>query len=290
MIVDINSKIIMSDKYSINFDDILNELKPFPNDIVYLGGSLIEGTISVYSEGMGNCYSDIDVFIIREKSEFDKTEAVYSSATRKTYFVDSLLNGADIEVYSSEFVYSLKNVLNRHKISADVRIANVFENVKGVENDLFLINTFLNRLYYSICIYNHETYSSLKSGMSFRKFLKIKDAELTASIENLIPDVKGNLEVGQIDVALYCMREAYLKMMNFILVSEDIFVDRTKWIPLKFKNLCNEKSRYSYLWDEYLQLFRLGTESEKECYAVVESNMATVKKAMEDVLMKGLAL
>lgn len=46
--------------------DILEILNYKKEDIIFLGGSLIEGSINKFSKGMGNKLSDIDVFILSD--------------------------------------------------------------------------------------------------------------------------------------------------------------------------------------------------------------------------------
>ena len=50
---------------SLDTETIMQRLNAGADDIVYIGGSLVDGTVNPLSEGMGNESSDVDVFVIR---------------------------------------------------------------------------------------------------------------------------------------------------------------------------------------------------------------------------------
>lgn len=63
---------------TIDFKILRKRLNLFPDDIAYLGGSLIDGEVNKYSKGLGNKYSDLDIFIIRESSKFQDSDSTYA--------------------------------------------------------------------------------------------------------------------------------------------------------------------------------------------------------------------
>ena len=50
---------------SLDTETIMPRLNAGADDIVYIGGSLVDGTVNPLSEGMGNESSDVDVFVIK---------------------------------------------------------------------------------------------------------------------------------------------------------------------------------------------------------------------------------
>ena len=58
---------------SLDTETIMQRLNAGADDIVYIGGSLVDGTVNPLSEGMGNESSDVDVFVMGDdwKGQFD---------------------------------------------------------------------------------------------------------------------------------------------------------------------------------------------------------------------------
>lgn len=275
---------------TISFAEIVGVIQPLANDVVYLGGSIIEGGVDKYSMGMGNNYSDIDVFIIRDHNDFTSTEAVYNESSRKTYFVDGVLNGLDIEVYDFNFVSFLTAALKEYKPQADMRNKNSVKTLLPVGYNIDFLSTFLNRLMNSVCIFNNKSYESIKSKIDFNKYCTIKRDSLLVFLDNAYPDVEGNIEAGQNDVALYCMREIFLMLVGAVLANEGILFDRTKWLPVKLKNYTNLTGKYKQLWLNYLLLFKADLHSKDSCTSIIKDAMEFCKGVTEDILLGDLKL
>jgi hypothetical protein len=291
MIVDkYNRRIVINGNTQITFKEIIDEIKPYSDDIMYLGGSLIEGAVDKYSEGMGNRFSDLDVFIIREHTKFDDTNAEYIEHVRKIYFSDNLLIGLDIEVYDAQFVESLVTVLNTLEITANIRSENTFVGKLPIGSDFLLVNTFLDRLLYSVCIWNNSAFDKLISDIRFTHFLSLKVHNLVTKMDGVFPDVLGNAEIGQLDVALFCMRELYISLMETILADENIFVDRAKWVPLKFRNFVRVTKKYKNIYDHYLLLFFSELRDKAECQKVIQTTVVVSKQVIEEILLGGVTL
>lgn len=83
----IRSNSIYVRDFEIKYSDIISKLSLHNNDIAYISGSLVEGVLDEFGKGMGNQYSDIDVFIIREHSLFVETESIYCDQYKKQHLL-----------------------------------------------------------------------------------------------------------------------------------------------------------------------------------------------------------
>lgn len=290
MKIDIINNTISHKNEVYSFDDILRELHPLKDDIVYLAGSIIEGAIAPCAEKMGNDLSDIDVFIIRKHSDYETTTSEYAEKMKKIYFLNNVLNGLDVEVFDYDYVEWLSNIVDDSMITPNERTSTLFSS-KGEENSSFTkINAFLCRLKYSICIYNYEKYNEIVQNINFNHFSSLYIHHLVTRVDNILPDIYGNIEVQQYDVALYCMREVFIYIMRIILLREGVFVDRPKWIPLKFKNMVKVKTGYLKVWNVYSDLFIKDISDGKTCEVVLHEGLECAKQEIEYILLGGISL
>ena len=81
---------------TIDLNILRERLNLFSDDVAYIGGSLIDGQINKYSEGLGNKYSDLDIFIIRESSKFKDSDSTYAGKFKKIDFLELPDYGIDI--------------------------------------------------------------------------------------------------------------------------------------------------------------------------------------------------
>lgn len=291
MRIDLDQRMIQfSESLWIGFEEILDSIQTMDEDIVYIGGSLVEGQLNPLSSGMGNIFSDVDVFIIREHSDFLKTDCVYDNNVRKAFFREIKQRGFDIEVYDKAFVIALMEALERIQLDPQERIYNIFSKYLPKECNFELLNTFLCRLYNSICIKGKGPYRELRNNIRYRKFLDLMANNTIVSVDNIYDDVQGNIEAGQLDVALYCARRIVLNVMFVVLMKEGIFTDREKWIPLKFQNLCLAKDTFTELYEAYRNLFRGELFHDGKCKKVIVEAMSVSKQIIETVLMEELQL
>jgi len=286
-IIELSAEGIKKAEELISYEELIQIIQPFKTDIIYLGGSLIEGQIESLSMGMGNELSDLDIYIIREHNNFVNTDFVYNQSVKKTYFINNVLGGIDVEVFDRDFINNLNEILLNKKINPSERCGNFFSDGLADGGSYRLINSFLNRLKYSICLYNEDGYNELKSQINFNRFLEIKKANQLVIIDNIFPDIIGNIRLNQLDVALYCSRELFLEALEYILANEKIFVDRKKWVVLKFRNLVEQEKMYTTLWHEYGCLFLSELSSFKKMELVINSAINTIKDTLEDSLFTG---
>lgn len=93
----------------------------------------------------------------------------------------------------------------------------------------------------------------------------------------------GNLENKQYDVALLCMREAMYEAMQLALVASDVFVDRVKWVPLKFLNYCAHDLRFEELKNAYVMLCKSDLRSNDYCGEMVSNAIMVVQRTIEQI-------
>jgi len=291
MFLEVNdSQLLFEGKVKITFDDILNGIDKEEDDIIYLAGSLVEGFVNKYAKGMGNLYSDIDVFIIREKDKFENAEAEYIEDVRKNYFRN--INGfdIDIEMFDKDYVITLQSALKELNISKNLRPSNMLKDKLQVGYSIDLINEFLTRFKNSICIYNKNSYKKFQDNINYTNFLNLKLVNLVANIDNIIDDIKGNLFVKETDTALYSMREAILILMEMALTNEYIYIDRNKWIALKFLNLAKSIEKYNVIHELYTDFFRSDLIDNNTCLNKISYSLSLLQKEVEKIVLGDLGI
>lgn len=289
MKIDINkNKIITSSGNIRSFKYIISKIKIYEDDIIYFGGSLIEGLIDKYACGMGNKYSDLDIFIIRDHNKFEDTECVYDDKVRKTFFVDLPEISLDVEVFDKEYILKIIGVLNTYKPNFNEKVGNIFAKDIKFRNDIESINEFLTRFKNSICVKNVEKYNKLMNDVKFEKFFQIyKDSKLIG-LRSIYDDIVGNIDANQVDVALFSVRKAILKVIYFTLYHEKIFCDREKWAVLKFKNLININDKYKDLYDIYYKMYYTDLSSVDKGINDIKVSMNFCKRYCEKILLEDL--
>lgn len=267
----------------INLKDVEKSIKLFDDDIVYFGGSLIEGEINKNSKGMGNVYSDLDMFIIRETTKFSETDATYENDFKKTTFVRVSDMGVDVEIFNYKYILKLISNLNDVKLDLNVRIDNLLnENISLQE-----INTFLCRLKYSINLVNKNKYDDLLDKIDFNKFLYIYKESLYNSWDNKLDDTLGNLKEQQYNVALHCCRMMFIEFSKYYLAENLEFIDREKWIFLKILNIANAIGDIKFE-DKYNELFCSDIRDNKKKEKVIKNSLAFMKEKMDEFTLSEL--
>jgi len=227
---------------------------------------------------MGNIYSDLDVFIIRESNYFENTNAEYIEKERKTFFINLNNINLDVEVFNKDYVLNLSNELKELKINKDVRIQNI------ISYDFKMTNEFLNRFLYSICIKNEHLYIDIKNNISYDNFFEYKKLLKLSLIDGVKLDITGNLSKSEIDTALYQFRNLIFIIFEIILSKEKISVDRDKWIILKFMNFIKIENKYNNFYKIYLDFFRKDLSNENECSERIKNSLPIVLRELEKSL------
>lgn len=262
--------------------DLINlrdHLKLLPDDIAYIGGSLIDGQINRYSEGLGNKYSDLDIFIIRESSKFRDSNSTYAGKFKKIDFLELPEYGIDIEIYDRQFIENLILSVNNIELVSDQRVSNSF--VIDDSFDYADISTFFNRFRNSICIFNENEFDLLKNKLVLSKWLELQKYSIINLIENLYADILGNLDEKNYDVAVMCTRDAYLLLIKYIVFSLGDTVDRDKWLSVKLRNIVKYHPSYQELESLYNILFFGDLINDDSKLKVCKDSIKFIKKTLE---------
>ena len=283
-----NETIYMPSDKVLTFSEILEGINSSVKDIVYIGGSLVEGYVDKCAKGMGNSFSDLDVFIIRNTDEFCQTEAEYTTTARRTFFRTINKMNLDIEVYDYQYVRSLSDTLKRLDFTRekDTRVFNMLKNKLSDGGDYRFVNEFLNRFKNSLCIYNNDSYNDTIRSMPFDKFTSFKIHALLNIFDSLSDDVKGNLDARETDTALDMIRRLLKCFYEIILTKENVLVDRDKWIILKFVNLCRlSGEKYKSELETYYCVFRGRLQNNHDCLVMIEKHYTITLRRLEDILL-----
>lgn len=106
-------------------------------------------------------------------------------------------------------------------------------------------------------------------------------------IDNLFPDIEGNTQTSQFHVALYCLRELFIEVAEYVLSKEGIYVDRKKWVILKLSNLVAQKGSYYKLWLSYKRMFLDSITFDDNFEKEINYTIGVLKETIEDSLFAG---
>lgn len=268
---------------SVFLSDVEKCIELLENDIVYFGGSLIEGKLNKNSKGMGNMYSDLDMFIIRDEEKFCETVATYKDKFKKTTFIKVNGINIDVEIFNYKYIKKLIDELNNAKLDLNTRIGNLLNTSLTLQE----INTFLCRLKYSVNFVNKEEYNNLLNDIDFNKFLKIYKESLYNSFDNKLDDTLGNLKEKQYDVALHCCRMMFIEFSKYYLAENLEFIDREKWIFLKILNTAGAIGDEK-IEEKYNDLFCSNIRDNKDKEKVIRDSLAFMKEKMDEFTLSEL--
>lgn len=266
----------------VNVSTILNSLEIEEDDVVYVGGSLVEGEISPVGKGMGNPYSDLDIFIVREHQKYICTKSVYSEETKKSIFVECDEVGYDIEVYDRKIIDEIMESLKNIEIYPDKRILNSLKIPEGW--NFQAINGFLTRMKYGIGIYNDKIFEDIRKKMNISEFLLLYRYDILQKMDNIVEDIRGNIVQSEMETALILCRNLSLQLIDFILACEGEMNDRAKWAWIKFSNLVQIRPQYKRIYD---QISKIQFENiQKNMKNEMEEYLSTVEEAIQDKLIE----
>lgn len=239
---------------TINKNDILSILQFQKEDIIYLSGSLIEGSTNKLSKGMGNKLSDIDVFILAD--DFDKIEKSlldYDRDQIKTQFKKLHGISIDIEIYSKVVIYDLLEQINNAIFSDDTRIFNVINLPNGL--DLYYFTSLIHRFINGVPIYNDDKFDKVRRNFKEENFYKFMTRVSVNKIDVNYEDVVGNIDSGNLEVAVSIARSILMETMKAYIFYNKTSIDRDKWIPLKIKNLAFYDSDALKVYEKFKKLY-----------------------------------
>ncbi|MBK5079929.1 MULTISPECIES: hypothetical protein [Streptococcus] len=249
----------LKNNISVEQDELLtsleNELIISEDDLVFLAGSLIESAINPEFKDMGNKESDIDVFIIKR----DFSNLIVDE--KKSYFKNGKITifrryagmDFDIEIYSQEAIDNLIKSIENISIDESQRIRNSFKlpNSWSIRD----VKSIVNRMKNSIAIQNVDSFIHICNQIDIEKFLSYQRVLLVNEIDNILPDIWGNLTETIFEVSLFVTRNMFIKFMELFLVNEGETVDREKWVVYKALVLSKKSENYVELSRCFEKLF-----------------------------------
>jgi hypothetical protein len=247
--IEIKQKNIVIDK-----KDIVKILNFENQDLIFLSGSLIEGSINVLSKGMGNKLSDIDVFILSDDIENIKSSILdYDRNYLKTQFKKLYGINFDIEIYSKQIILDLIKQLNEYNFDDNIRTFNALKLPNGF--NLFDFTSFIHRFLNSISIYNEDKLEEIKHTLNESNYFKLMKRIAINQVDLYYEDVVGNIETGQFEVAVNTARRILLETIKAYIFHKKTSIDRDKWIPLKIKNLAEYDKEAAIVYTKFKKLY-----------------------------------
>ncbi len=247
----------------LDTDALLKELNFDQNDIIFLGGSLIEGNFIQFSKGMGNKYSDIDLFIISDNIEnFEYQNVAYNEKYYQTKFISFLGASIDIEILSKEtFNHAITSFNNIDFSKTSIRTINLLDLEKGI--DFPYICSFIHRFLTGIPIFNNDKYKEIKDSFPKENYFHFMSRHYINLADIHYEDIVGNLECGEFDTSIIIARETLLTVSRAYLYFKKISIDRDKWILLKLKNIGDSDQESNDIYNRFCSLYYAGLENQK---------------------------
>lgn len=262
---------------TLDFKELRKRLELYEDDIAFIAGSLVEGSINRLSHGMGNKRSDIDVFIVRKKDRMADVsqEDGYDYGNHKVRF-DRFDNiGVDIEYFAFEDIQELIIQLNNIDLSSkngNLRLRNWIRMPNGMLLDNFL--SFIHRFYYSINIGAEKNYEEMKQLIDYDCYFRYMVLRTITTLDNGYEDVIGNYEAGRWTVALYSARDMMNQALLAYCYSVRESLDKVKWVTLRMNNIADEDPKAEKIWRKYKKLV----------YEDIQTDDSSFKKNIEDSL------
>lgn len=250
-----NSILIEKTGKQININKLCEQIAPNRDDIIFIAGSLVERQTARYSDGMGNIYSDIDVFIITRNIQYYQ-EVVYKGKVCKTNFFSIDGNSFDVEIYEynevMQFYQLLKALDFNEKDTDDIRIRNLFNlKIEDINKYMSFTHRFLN----SIPIYNCDKYQDIKREICEINYYIYNKRLYINIIDLYYEDVVGYLEEQQGILAVYMARNLMVYAIGAYLFANKISFDREKWIPLLLENFSKVDGNAQKIFKDFKELF-----------------------------------
>jgi hypothetical protein len=250
-------------------DKILSDIVDYQSqDVVFVAGSLVESMVSDFCHGMGNRLSDIDIFVLSNDSSVDK-QVILKDAGHTFY---------DIEVYDLsivEHVVERISQCNFDNVLPANRLVQLQDNIR-----LFDYVSLLHRFSYGIPIFNENKFDQLRQGFDRNNYLHILRRREINNFDNPYNDCIGNLEKGNLDVAIYLSRCLIISAIKIFLFSQGLSLDRDKWILLKLKNMDSPKAKD--LYHKFGQLYYSGLHTDKDKQKNIKDTLKFCNSIIEE--------
>lgn len=233
-------------------EKIIEDLNLNKEDIIYISGSLIEG--------IGNKYSDLDIFIITQNIDrVNLTKYDYDEKKLKTVFREYVGEKCDIEIYDLATVEKNINILNDYDFY-DVRVANIFKDIDSIK---FL--SFLHRLLVGDPINNLQRFKLLREKINEERYYQLLKLFYQNQIENSYDDLVGNMEEKNYMTTILLGNVIVPSLIAYYLASKKVSIDRRKWSYIKLLKLSEldlEAKKMLEKFEEFIML-----KMDKKIYA-----------------------
>lgn len=170
----------------------LLELEAFPDQsgsVVYCSGSVVDG--------MGNPWSDIDVFVIGERDPVGPyAKQAPTNATSQHYVRNRRV---DFEFWRPPDVHALADRLRALELGTGRTIATT--------SFLWIEECFIHRLRIGVPLVGEEGFARYHALFDFDHFRAYKVEETIRMLDAALEDLCGMMEVGDVDVALTTARD-----------------------------------------------------------------------------------
>lgn len=240
---------------SFSKNEILEQINYYESDIVFISGSLVEGMLNKSSVGMGNCYSDIDVFILtHEIDKYSGDKITYDKECVKAHFNNFKGVSVDIEIYDINLIVDLvKQLDNINFNDVDKRTHNLLNVPHNFDLNLFL--SFIHRISNSMPLLNEHKYEDFKQTINMNNYSRLMRRIYINAVDNRYDDVVGNIDSKIGDVAVTVARSMVLKAIGSFIFFKNESIDREKWIPLKLHNIANYCLEANYIYEKFNEMY-----------------------------------
>lgn len=256
-------------EHTINKKDILDLLKIDKGDLVFISGSLVEGT--------GNNRSDLDIFVI-QKDPDPNLEIDYAFENAKVNFGKIGKLNCDIEYWLFDDVNYIFSQLQKIDFeNNNVRTSNRLE-LRGVS--FTYLTSFIHRILVGECIKNEREFDLLMKDCAKEKYYKLMRLFWINSIDNKYEDIMGNFEIGEIKTAIILAKQALLESLAIIVFSNNTSVDRNKWNYIKCRMISEKDIQVKNLLNKFDMLY-FDYNKVKDDINLLENILLLIEEIME---------
>lgn len=233
---------------------ILAAAKLYPDDIVYVGGSLVEG--------LGDNSSDLDVFVLTSRENIAARRGEFDSERRELqerleFGISYLTIGdveLDVEFHAVEKFHALFNALNQMRPVNRVKLWESFRSLGGLERTHAL--ELLHRFRCSWTLGNFDSYQRLRACFDEETFLRWNAMFCLMECEDYAKGTNRSLREGDAQSACLKLRYFFDNLVDATLFDAGQSLDRWKWRLPKLRLLAADE-----LHDDYIAVqFSHGTD------------------------------
>lgn len=220
----------------MDYSVIIKKLGIPENELVFVGGSLIEG--------IGNKLSDIDIFVITSdigKIKKENLEYEFEDVS----FMFEKINGinCDVEIWTFEDFSRIVSQINKVDfMSTSNRIMN---EIKGI--DFSRACSLIHRMKHGQCVQNEIMFNEWINKINFEKYHMLKIRYYLANAEAKHDDIIGNLSNESNLTALFVAKEYLIYHAMSLLHAYGVSIDRKKWVFKKIQELSIQHSNIAIL-------------------------------------------